>query len=161
MAIIVWTGSMIKMYCGMVCFLGFLWENNFLYLFGYIWVKIHFPLISPFVNFNEILVHNLCRKQRIINGRKSDVYTKKSKGRSIESCETPAKTGDQFKGLTVENYSLEPITMETLKKVCANCLKFQVSSLYNNPLCQTLSKAFEMPKKLALTSSEGLWSDST
>ena len=27
---------------------------------------------------------------------KSDLHTKKSKGPSIESCGTPAKTGDQF-----------------------------------------------------------------
>ena len=89
---------MIKIYCGMVCFLGFPWEKNFCCLFGYIWVKIHFPLTSLFVDFNEILVHSLCRKQRIINGRKNNIFTKKSKGPSIESCEPSANTDDQFEG---------------------------------------------------------------
>ena len=39
-------------------------------LFGYICVKRNFSLIISFANFNEILIHNLARKQRIINGRK-------------------------------------------------------------------------------------------
>ena len=83
-------------------------------LFGCIWVKRHLPLINPFANFDEIRIHNLWRKQRIIYGRKSDVssannfakdsklsgrsfiYTKKSKGPSIESSGTPARTGNQF-----------------------------------------------------------------
>ena len=106
--------SIIKIYSGMVCFFRFPWENNFMSLFGYIWVKRHLPLINPFANFDEIRIHNLCRKQRIIYGRKSDVssannfakdsklsgrwfiYTRKSKSPSIEPCGTPTRTGDQF-----------------------------------------------------------------
>ena len=77
-------------------------------------IKRHFPLITPFTNFTEILIHNLCRKQRIINGREKDVpsannfakdcklsgrsftYTKKRKGPSIQPCGSPAKIKDQL-----------------------------------------------------------------
>ena len=123
LAISVCYWSMIKIYCGMVCFLRFLWEKKLLCLFGYIWVKRQFPLISPLANFNEILIHNLCRRERIINGRKtwciitinfakdsklsgrSFIYAKKSKGPNIEPCGTRARSGNQT----------------------ANCLKFQQS----------------------------------
>ena len=33
----------------------------------------------------------------------------------------------------------------------------RISSLYKRPLCQTLSNALEMSRKVPLTSSGGLW----
>ena len=82
-------------------------------LFGFIWVKGHFLLISPFNNFNEILIisvegkelktveksdvssaSNFAKDSRLSG--KSFMYTKKSKGPSIVPCGTPARIGDQF-----------------------------------------------------------------
>ena len=168
--------SMIKIYYGMVYFLRFLWENRFLCLFGYIWVERHFPLISPLANFNEILVHNLCRRDykwskkvmyhlqiiflKILSYERSFIYTKKSKGPSIEPCGTPARTGDQFEDWQLRT-TLWNLSLRKLWKSVGKLPEIPtVSSLYSNPSCQTLSKAFEISKKLALTSSEGLWSKS-
>ena len=177
MAISVCYWSLTKIYCGMVGFLRFPWENNFLCLFGYIWVERHFPLISPFANFNEILIHNLCRKQRIINVTKVmyhlQIILLKILSYQEDHLYIPRRAKAQVlspvellpglvTNLRTDHRELLPGTYHwgNFEKVCANCLKLQVSSSYSNPSCQTLSKAFEISKKLALTSSEGLWSKS-
>ena len=160
--------SMIKIYYGMVYFLRFLWENRFLCLCGYIWVERHFPLISPLANFNEILVHNLCRRD--YKWSKKVMYHLQIIFLKILSYEDhlyiPRRAKPKYWalwnscqdwwpiwGLTIENYSGKPITEETLKKFVQIAWN---SSKYSDPSCQTLSKAFEISKKLALTSSEGL-----
>ena len=81
-------------------------------LFGCIWVKSYFPLISPFANFNEIVIPNHCRNQSIINGRDvssakkltkdsklsgiSFMYPKERKDPSIEPYGIPARICDQL-----------------------------------------------------------------
>ena len=71
-----------------------------------------------------------------------------------------ARTGDQF-----EDWPLRTTLWNLLRKFWKSlCILFEipsVSSLYSNPSCQTLKKAFEITKKLALTSSEETWSKST
>ena len=58
-------------------------------------------------------------KDSKLSGR-SFVYTKKSKGPSIEPCGTPARTGDQF-----EEWPLQTTLWNlSLRKLCVNCLKF-------------------------------------
>ena len=57
------TGASLKYIGGWSIFL-LSQENNFLCLFSWIWAKRHFP-----TNFNEIIVHNLYRKEKMLNCR--------------------------------------------------------------------------------------------
>ena len=45
-----------------ICFIDFVGKYNFNGLFGNIWVKQHFPLVSPFCDFFQVPIQFLRRK---------------------------------------------------------------------------------------------------
>ena len=90
---------------------------------------------------------------------RSLIYIKKNKGPKTDPWGTPAETSAQdedwpfkttlwylfFKKFSINFNGVSDIPNDLI--------------LYINPLCQTLSKALEMSKKIPLTSKEGLQSN--
>ena len=92
-----------------------------------------------------------------LSGR-SFMYIGESNGAKIEPCGTPASTDDQL-----EHWQLRTTCWNLLPKKLLSRLRripnISIrSSLTSKPSCDTLSKAFEIYKKLALTSRVGYWS---
>ena len=89
-----------------------------------------------------------------LSGR-SLMYIIKYNCPKIEPCGTPSSTGDQLEhwSLTATRWNL------LLKKPLTRLRRFPDipirSSLNSDPSCYTLSKAFEISEKLALTSRVG------
>ena len=86
------------------------------------------------------------------------MYIRKSNAPKIEPCGTPARTGDQL-----EHWPLSTTLWNLLfRKLLRRLRRFPdipiCSSLNINPSCHTLSNAFDISKKFALTSRVGLWS---
>ena len=77
------------------------------------------------------------------------MYTKKSKDPSINPCGTPAKIGDQVEDWPLRTTLWNLLLRKLCKSLCNSPVIPIVSSLHNNPLCQTLSKAFETSKKVS------------
>ena len=80
---------------------------------------------------------------------------RKKNGPNIEPCGTPARIGAQS-----ESWPLRTtLWCLSLRKLQNRFRSFpdipRDSSLYSNTLCDTLSNAFEIPKKLSLTSVMG------
>ena len=90
---------------------------------------------------------------------RSFMYIKKSNGPKIKPCRNPASTDDQLKHcwqLSTTRWNL------LLKKLLSRLRRFTEipirSSVNSNPSCYTLSKAFEIFKKLVLIPRVGCWS---
>ena len=95
------------------------------------------------VEKSDVSSSNNFAKDSKLSGR-SFIYTKKSKGPSIEPCGTPARIGDQFEDWPLRT-TLWSLSVRKLWKSLCKLLELPtVSSLYSNPSCQTLPKAFEI-----------------
>ena len=141
----------------MVCFLRFSSENNFLSLFGLSGLKDIFHwLVHSLILMRSLFIISAESKQLLMI-KKSDyiiyknsklpgrsfMYTKKSKGPSIELCGTPARIGDQLEDWTLRTTLWNLKLKKLWKGLCKLPEIPTVSSLYSNPLCQILSKASE------------------
>ena len=128
---------------------SFTWKNGFLCFLSYIWVKQNFEviIISLVDNYGSRTVgnkevsseNNLTSDSKLSRG--SLMYIKKISGPNVKPCGTPPLIDNQD-----DNWSLSTTLWNLLFRKYWN----------NRPSRQPLSNAFEMSKKLPITSSDGL-----
>lgn len=142
----------------MVCFLRFPWENNFLCLFCYIWIKRHCPLIIHLLILMRYLFMISTKSKGLSMVEKSDVssandFAVDSNYQGDHLCiprRTLARIGNQFEdwplGTTLCNLSLRKLSKSFFKLPQISA----VSNLYSNPSCQTYQRLFRYPRSLLL-----------
>ena len=145
-------------------------ENNFLCLFFRIWVETHFPLKRPSIYLCQVaiqfksrgIVIMITENKDVLSANslafednpsdKSLIYIENNNRPSMEPCGTPALTSDQSK-TSPFNKTLCFLFLRKLHK--------RFSKLPNIPFCfnskmrpqyQTLSNAFDISRKIPLTS---------
>ena len=143
-------------------------KNHFLSLFGRLWIKINFLFKSTLRYLLEIRTKITCWEINVIKkgflfevilSERSLMYIKKKQEPRIELRGTSALI------LThLDDWQLQrPLWNLSLKKLSIRFKRLPKipidSSLNNKPLCQTLSKTFEISRNTTLVSRVGLQSN--
>ena len=148
-------------------------ENDFLCLLSRTWIKRHFPFKGPFTYLLEIRVKITSWNVYVINSWKYRYHQQRVyiwsktfwKIIDVNQKRRGPKLSPEKQALIIAYSDDWPLIRTlwylSLKKLS---IRFQIawnthSSLYSKPLCQALSKAFEISKNTALVSRVGLQSN--